>query len=65
MLSPELLLAFTTNKTEMITERTNKYILSFLGRNAIQEIRIELKTISRTATTKKVLVKNERLSSAK
>jgi hypothetical protein len=46
----------------MIKESSNKYIFSFFVRNAIQEILIELKAISRTETTKKVVIMNESFS---
>jgi phosphopantothenate synthetase len=49
----------------MIKESSNKYSFSFLVRNAIQEILIELNTISMTETTKNVVIINERLSSLK
>jgi phosphopantothenate synthetase len=49
----------------MIKESNNKYSFSFLVRNAIQEILIELNTISMTETTKNVVIINERLSSLK
>jgi hypothetical protein len=51
------------NKIEMTIERISKYTFSFLGRKAIQEILIELKIIKITATMKKELLRNDRLSS--
>jgi len=65
MLSPELLLIFTINKTEITSDRISRYIFSLLDKKAIQEIRIELKIISRTATIKNVLPRKETLLSWK
>jgi hypothetical protein len=56
---------FTINRVVIPNESKSKYIFSFLARNAIQEILMELKTINRIDTIKKVVGINERLSSFK
>jgi len=63
--SPELLLIFKINNEVIKKDKSSKYNFSFLVRNAIQEILIELKIISSIEITKNVVIRNDRCSESK